>query len=75
MHGMITTILSAMIVVVALVMLFMILIQQSNGGALTVLDGTKAANLDTVSNPIRRTTAILAGLFFVLVIVRTKMGG
>ena len=75
MHGMIPTVLSVLIAFTGILMMFFILLQDSKGGALTILDGTKATNLDTVNNPLRRATAVLAGLFFVLVIVRTMIGG
>lgn len=56
-------------VVVALLMTFFILLQEGKGGGLTGLGGTKAAGVEGVTNPIRRFTGYLAGIFFVLAIV------
>lgn len=56
-------------VVVALLMTFFILLQEGKGGGLTGLGGTKAAGVEGVTNPIRRFTGYLAGIFFILAIV------
>ena len=74
MHGMLQTALTSMIVLVAIIMTGFILLQESKGGALTVLDSTRDLNIDTVTNPIRKATGVLAALFFVLVTVRAMLG-
>jgi protein translocase SecG subunit len=62
-------ILTSMVVLVAILMTFFILLQEGKGGGLTALGGTKAAGVEGVTNPIRRATAWLAGIMFVLLIV------
>jgi len=56
------------LLLVAAVMTFFILLQEGKGGGLAALGGTKAAGVEGVTNPIRRATAYLAGLFFLLAI-------
>jgi len=56
------------LLLVAAVMTFFILLQEGKGGGLAALGGTKAAGVEGVTNPIRRATAYLAGIFFILAI-------
>ena len=62
-------ILKVVFVLIALVMTFFILLQEGKGGGLAGLGGTKAAGVEGVTNPIRRATAILAIIFFVLAVL------
>lgn len=63
------SILSALFVLIGVLMTFFILLQEGKGGGLTALGGTKAAGVEGVTNPIRRATAYLAAIFFVLAII------
>jgi protein translocase SecG subunit len=63
------SILTWMTVIVALVMTFLILLQNGKGGALSGLDGTKAAEVEGVGNPVRRATGYLAVCFFGLAVL------
>lgn len=67
--GWIDTILTGMFVLIGMIMTFFILLQEGKGGGLAALGGTKAAGVEGVTNPIRRATAYLAGLFFILAII------
>ncbi|HYG76729.1 MAG TPA: preprotein translocase subunit SecG [Planctomycetota bacterium] len=69
MSGWIDIILTWLFVLVGLVMTFFILLQEGKGGGLAALGGTKAAGVEGVTNPIRRATAYMAGLFFILAII------
>ena len=51
---------------VALLMVGAVLLQESKGGGLAALGGTRAETAFGASNPLRRLTVILAVLFFVL---------
>jgi len=62
-------ILTGILVLVAVFMIFLIMLQEGKGGGLTALGGTKAAGIEGVTNPIRRATGYMAGLFFILAIV------
>jgi len=62
-------ILQGLFVIVAVFMVFFILLQEGKGGGLAGLGGTKAAGVEGVTNPIRRATAVLAVIFFVLAIL------
>ena len=62
-------ILTSILCFVAMMMTVLILMQDGKGGGLAALGGTKADGIDGVTNPIRRATAFLAGIFFVLAIV------
>jgi preprotein translocase subunit SecG len=62
-------VLKVLFVLVALIMTFFILLQEGKGGGLAALGGTKAASVEGVTNPIRRATAVLAVVFFVLAIL------
>ena len=62
-------ILQWMFYIVAVVMTFFILLQEGKGGGLAALGGTKASQVEGVTNPIRNFTAYLAGAFFLLAIV------
>jgi protein translocase SecG subunit len=62
----VSSILTWLFVIVALLMTFLILLQEGKGGGLTALGGTKAAGVEGVTNPIRRATGYLAGIFFIL---------
>ena len=66
---MVGTIITVLFVIVALLMTFLILLQEGKGGGLASLGGTKAAGVEGVTNPIRRATGWLAGIFFVLAIL------
>ena len=69
MENLLEIILSVAFVLVALLMTFLILLQEGKGGGLSALGGTKAASVEGVTNPIRRATGWLAGIWFVLAIV------
>jgi protein translocase SecG subunit len=66
--GWVSSVLTWLFVLVSLLMTFLILLQEGKGGGLTALGGTKAAGVEGVTNPIRRATGYLAGLFFILAI-------
>ena len=53
----------------AVLMIFLILLQEGKGGGLAALGGTRAAGVEGVTNPIRRATAYLAVVFFFLAIM------
>jgi preprotein translocase subunit SecG len=61
-------ILTILFVVISAAMLFFILLQEGKGGGLSALSGTRAAGVEGVTNPIRRFTAILTVIFFVLAV-------
>src|SRR5437868_8894691 len=63
------TILTVILVAVGGFMTFFILLQEGKGGGLAALGGTKAAGVEGVTNPIRRATGYLAGMFFVMIII------
>src|SRR5579862_9848549 len=63
------SILQWMFLIVAVLMIFFILLQEGKGGGLAALGGTKAAGVEGVTNPIRRFTGYLAGIFFLIAIV------
>ena len=67
--GWVDTILTVLFVLVGVLMTFFILLQEGKGGGLAALGGTKAAGVEGVTNPIRRATGYLAGLFFSLAII------
>ena len=67
--GWVDTILTGLFVFIGMIMTFFILLQEGKGGGLAALGGTKAAGVEGVTNPIRRATAYLAGLFFILAII------
>jgi len=71
--GWVDTILTGLLILVGFVMTFFILLQEGKGGGLAALGGTKAAGVEGVTNPIRRATAYMAGLFFFLAIVLAIM--
>jgi len=62
-------ILQGLFVIVAVFMVFFILLQEGKGGGLAGLGGTKAAGVEGVTNPIRRATAVLAVIFFLLAVL------
>ena len=64
----VTGVLTGVLVLVGAFMTFLIMLQEGKGGGLTALGGTKAAGIEGVTNPIRRATAYMAGLFFLLAI-------
>ncbi len=64
-----TAILTWGVVLIGFLMTFLILLQEGKGGGLAGLGGTKAAGVEGVTNPIRRATAYMAALFFLLAIV------
>lgn len=61
-------ILKAAFLIVAVLMTFLILLQEGKGGGLAGLGGTKAAGVEGVTNPIRRATVWLAVIWFMLAI-------
>jgi protein translocase SecG subunit len=65
----VNTILMGLFVAVAVLMTFLILLQEGKGGVLAALGGTKAAGVEGVTNPIRRATAWLAGIFFLVAVI------
>src|SRR6185295_41000 len=65
----INTVLTVILVIVGGLMTFLIMLQEGKGGGLAALGGTKAAGIEGVTNPIRRATAWMAGLFFVLAVI------
>src|SRR5437762_902609 len=65
----VNTVLTVVLVVLGGLMTFLIMLQEGKGGGLAALGGTKAAGIEGVTNPIRRATAYLAGIFFLLAIV------
>lgn len=65
----VNTILTGLFITVALLMILLILIQEGKGGGLAALGGTKAAGVEGVTNPVRKATAYLAGIFFFLAIL------
>jgi protein translocase SecG subunit len=67
--GWVDTILTVLFVLVGALMTFFILLQEGKGGGLAALGGTKAAGVEGVTNPIRRATGYMAGLFFALAII------
>ena len=69
MDSWVVTILTFFFILVGVIMTFFILLQEGKGGGLAALGGTKAAGVEGVTNPIRRATAYLAGLFFALAII------
>jgi len=69
MEGILVTILKGLFVLVALIMTFFVLLQEGKGGGLAGLGGTKAAGVEGVTNPIRRATAVLSIIFFMLAIL------
>jgi len=64
----VTTILTVILVAVGGFMTFLIMLQEGKGGGLAALSGTKASGIEGVTNPIRRATGWLAGLFFLLAV-------
>src|SRR5438552_4108064 len=67
--GWVDIILTWLFVLIGFIMTFFILLQEGKGGGLAALGGTKAAGVEGVTNPIRRATAYLAGLFFILAVI------
>ena len=63
------TMLRWLFLLIAVTMTFFILLQEGKGGGLAALGGTKAAGVEGVTNPIRRFTVYLAGIFFSLAII------
>jgi protein translocase SecG subunit len=65
----VNTVLTVILVILGGLMTFLIMLQERKGGGLAALGGTKAAGIEGVTNPIRRATAYMAGLFFILACV------
>src|SRR5258706_7801945 len=65
----INTWLTIILVVIGGLMTFLIMLQEGKGGGLAALGGTKAAGIEGVTNPIRRATGWMAGIFFALAVV------
>lgn len=64
----VTNVLTAILVIIGGFMTFLIMLQEGKGGGLASLGGTKAAGIEGVTNPIRRATAYMAILFFLLAV-------
>lgn len=62
------SVLTVLTVVTGVLMTFLILLQEGKGGGLAALGGTKAAGVEGVTNPVRRATAYLAVIFFVMLV-------
>lgn len=62
-------ILKGALLFVSVIMTFFILLQEGKGGGLAALGGTKGASVEGVTNPIRRATAYLAIIFFIIAIM------
>ncbi len=60
--------------IAAVLMVFLILLQEGKGGGLAALGGTRAAGVEGVTNPIRRATVYMAAIFFVLAIFIGRLG-
>jgi len=65
----VNTVLTVLLVILGGFMTFLIMLQEGKGGGLAALGGTKAAGIEGVTNPIRRATGWLAGVFFLLAII------
>ena len=64
----VSTVLTWIATLTGLMMTFFILLQEGKGGGLAALGGTKAAGVEGVTNPIRRFTAYLAVVLFLLLV-------
>lgn len=62
------SVLTGLAVLTGVLMTFLILLQEGKGGGLAALGGTKAAGVEGVTNPVRRATAYLAVIFFVMLV-------
>jgi len=62
------SVLTGLTVLTGVLMTFLILLQEGKGGGLAALGGTKAAGVEGVTNPVRRATAYLAVMFFILLV-------
>jgi len=62
------SVLTVLTVITGVLMTFLILLQEGKGGGLAALGGTKAAGVEGVTNPVRRATAYLAVIFFVMLV-------
>lgn len=62
------TVLTVLVVLTGVLMTFLILLQEGKGGGLAALGGTKAAGVEGVTNPVRRATAYMAVIFFILLV-------
>ena len=62
------TILTVILAAISVLMVFLIMLQEGKGGGLAALGGTKAAAIEGVTNPIRRATAYMAIIFFLLAV-------
>lgn len=69
MEGILVSIIKGLFILVAAIMTFFILLQEGKGGGLAGLGGTKAAGVEGVTNPIRRATAVLSIIFFLMAIL------
>jgi preprotein translocase subunit SecG len=67
-------VLKVLLVLSALLMTFFILLQEGKGGGLAGLGGTSAAGVEGVTNPIRKATAYLAGVFFLMAVLIGFLG-
>lgn len=66
MDAILIEVIKGLFLIVAVLLTFLILLQEGNGGGLASLGGTKAPEIVGVANPIRRATVVLAILFFVV---------
>ena len=62
------TILTVILAAISVLMVFLIMLQEGKGGGMAALGGTKAAAIEGVTNPIRRATAYMAIIFFLLAV-------
>ena len=62
------SVLTGLAVLTGVLMTFLILLQEGKGGGLAALGGTKAAGVEGVTNPVRRATAYLAVIFFIMLV-------
>lgn len=66
--GWVISVLTGLTVLTGVLMTFLILLQEGKGGGLAALGGTKAAGVEGVTNPVRRATAYLAVVFFIMLV-------
>ena len=65
----ILTLMTVILLIVAGLMVFLIMLQEGKSGGLAALGGTSASATMGVSNPLRRGTAYLAVILFVLSVI------
>lgn len=65
---MVTGFLTVILAIVSVLMVFLIMLQEGKGGGMAALGGTKAAQIEGVTNPIRRATVMMAIIFFIIAV-------